>query len=203
MSKETQIHDSLVQPWMLHSLGDLLSKEDRAEAEAMYQRALQGYEKAWRPEHTSKLDTVNNLGNLYSDLGRMDEAEAMYQRALQGYEKAVKSENLFTYVPALNTLRGLAFLCDRQDRVQDAKAWYSKALLSYENVVGTDHPKCHGLRSDLASLGVEQNKVDPPRAELSVQAKDPEASPVSIKVEGAKSASKRHKLFGKLRWKGG
>ncbi|KAN0068529.1 hypothetical protein V8E54_013253 [Elaphomyces granulatus] len=38
--------------------------------------------------HTSTLDTVNNLGNLYADQGKLDEAEKMYQRALQGKEKA-------------------------------------------------------------------------------------------------------------------
>jgi hypothetical protein len=47
-------------------------------AEEMYQRALQGYEKAWGPEHTSTLDTVNDLGLLYADQGKMDEAEEMY-----------------------------------------------------------------------------------------------------------------------------
>jgi tetratricopeptide (TPR) repeat protein len=57
----------------------------------MYQRALQGYEKAWGLDHTSTLDTVNNLGSLYADLGRLDEAEKMYQRATQGYEKALPS----------------------------------------------------------------------------------------------------------------
>ena len=36
------------------------------EAEEIYQRALDGKEKAWGPDHTSTLDTVNNLGNLYS-----------------------------------------------------------------------------------------------------------------------------------------
>ena len=54
----------------------------------MYQRALQGREKAEGPEHTSTLDTVNNLGILYVDQGKLVEAEQMYQRALQGYEKA-------------------------------------------------------------------------------------------------------------------
>ncbi len=51
------------------------------EAENMYLRALTGYEKAWGPEHTSTLDTVNNLGNLYRDQGKMKEAENMFQRA--------------------------------------------------------------------------------------------------------------------------
>ena len=54
----------------------------------MYLRALVGKEKAWGPDHTSTLDTVNNLGNLYADLGRLDEAEKMYLRALVGKEKA-------------------------------------------------------------------------------------------------------------------
>ena len=58
------------------------------EAEAMYLRALKGYEKAWGAEHTSTLDTVNNLAVLYSDQGKMAEAEAMYMRALKGKEKA-------------------------------------------------------------------------------------------------------------------
>jgi tetratricopeptide (TPR) repeat protein len=58
-------------------------------AEAMYVRALRGYEKAWGAEHTSTLHTVNNLGNLYADQGKMAEAEAMYMRALRGYEKSM------------------------------------------------------------------------------------------------------------------
>jgi hypothetical protein len=35
------------------------------DAEMMYNRALAGYEKTLGPEHTSTLDTVNNLGVLY------------------------------------------------------------------------------------------------------------------------------------------
>ena len=42
-------------------------------AEEIYIRTLRGYEKAWGPEHTSTLDTVNNLGLLYADQGKMAE----------------------------------------------------------------------------------------------------------------------------------
>lgn len=67
----------------LHNLGLLYSDQGKlAEAEAMYQRALAGYEKALGPEHTSTLRTVNNLGLLYRDQGKRAEAEAMYQRTL-------------------------------------------------------------------------------------------------------------------------
>ncbi len=69
--------------WVLYSLGYLYSDRGKLdEAEKMYQRALQGYEKAWGPEHTSTLDTVNNLGLLYADQGKIDKAEKMYDRAL-------------------------------------------------------------------------------------------------------------------------
>ena len=71
-----------------HNLGDLYADQGKmAEAEKMYERALEGYEKAWDPEHTSTLSTVNNLGTLYRNQGKMAEAERMYERALEGFEK--------------------------------------------------------------------------------------------------------------------
>ncbi|KAL4860407.1 hypothetical protein BDV12DRAFT_181626 [Aspergillus spectabilis] len=55
----------------------------------MYDQALAGYEKVLGPDHTSTLDTVHNLGLLYSDHGELKEAEEMYQRALIGYERVL------------------------------------------------------------------------------------------------------------------
>ena len=37
----------------------------------MYIRALKGCEKALGPNHTSTLDTVNNLGLFYNDQGKL------------------------------------------------------------------------------------------------------------------------------------
>jgi tetratricopeptide (TPR) repeat protein len=48
-----------------------------------------GIEKAFGPDHTSTLQTVGNLGNLYADQGRLKEAEELYKRALKGMEKAL------------------------------------------------------------------------------------------------------------------
>jgi hypothetical protein len=44
----------------------------------MYTWALQGREEALGPKHTSTLETVNNLGTLYKNQGKLVEAEAMY-----------------------------------------------------------------------------------------------------------------------------
>ena len=65
--------------WAYHQLGLLyLNQGKLAEAEQMYQRALQGREKALGAEHMSTLDTVNNLGILYRNQGKLAEAEQMF-----------------------------------------------------------------------------------------------------------------------------
>ncbi|KAK5149909.1 hypothetical protein LTS14_010514 [Recurvomyces mirabilis] len=72
------------------------------EAEEMYLRALQGFEEAQGPKHTSTLDTVNNLGILYCKQGKMREAEEMYLRALQGKEEAWGPKHTSTLDTAYN-----------------------------------------------------------------------------------------------------
>ncbi|KAF1815003.1 hypothetical protein P152DRAFT_447276 [Eremomyces bilateralis CBS 781.70] len=58
--------------WAVHNLGDLYSDQGKLkEAEEMYIRALQGYEEALGPKHTSTLDMVNNLGLFYADQGKL------------------------------------------------------------------------------------------------------------------------------------
>jgi tetratricopeptide (TPR) repeat protein len=72
----------------------------------MYQRALQGYENALGLDYTLTLNTVNNLGLFYANLGQLDKVEKMYQRALQGYERALSTE----YTLTLETVNNLGAL---------------------------------------------------------------------------------------------
>ncbi len=105
----------------IHNLGSLYADQSKMqEAEAMYRRALEGYEKAWGPEHTSTLNTVNNLGILFKNQGKMQEAEAMYRRALEGYEKAWGPEHTST----LNTVNNMANLYLDQGKMQEAEAMF-------------------------------------------------------------------------------
>jgi tetratricopeptide (TPR) repeat protein len=78
--------------------------------EKMLKRALVGFEKALGPGHTSTLDTVNNLGLLYANQGKLDEAEKMYDQALRGYEAALGSVQVIIYGPALSTVNNLGNL---------------------------------------------------------------------------------------------
>ncbi|KAF2632495.1 purine and uridine phosphorylase [Macroventuria anomochaeta] len=108
-------------------------------------------------EHTSTLNTVNNLGLLYSDQGKLDEAEKMYMQALEGYEKAVGQEAISTFRPALNAMWDLGSLFDRQRRVEDAILLYAKALAGYQQVVGDDHASLQALRDALAALAPKED----------------------------------------------
>jgi len=126
-----------IEPGDLHVLALLYRQNDmNAEAEEMYRRALDGYEKAWGPEHTSTLDTVNNLGNLYKNQGKHGEAEKMYRRALDGKEKARGPDHTST----LNTVNNLGALYADQGKHGEAEKMYRRALDGYEKAWGPDHP---------------------------------------------------------------
>ncbi|KAF1826804.1 uncharacterized protein K489DRAFT_125754 [Dissoconium aciculare CBS 342.82] len=90
-----------------HSIASFLDEWEASDVvRDLYLRALRGKEKAYGAEHTSTLNTVNNLGLLYSQ-GKMAEAEEMYLRALRGYEKLswVSPARVASVKEALSSLR--------------------------------------------------------------------------------------------------
>jgi tetratricopeptide (TPR) repeat protein len=80
----------------VNHLGGLYKDQDKlTEAEAMYQIALAGFQKAMGPDNKSTLETVTNLGDLYKKQGKLDDAEEMYQRTLVGFEVSARLANDF------------------------------------------------------------------------------------------------------------
>ncbi|KAF2466293.1 uncharacterized protein BDR25DRAFT_345541 [Lindgomyces ingoldianus] len=135
--------------WILHRFGYVCSSQGRfQEAEKMYLRALQGKEKAWGPDHTSTLSTVNNLGLLYADLGRFDEAEKMYSRALQGKEKAWGLDHTST----LETVNNLGNLYVDLGRLDEAEKMYLRALQGFKKAWGLDHTSTLETVNNLGNL---------------------------------------------------
>jgi tetratricopeptide (TPR) repeat protein len=122
----------------------------------MQQRALAGTEKALGPNHTSTLDTVNNLGNLYADQGKLDEAEEMYRRALAGREKALGPDHTST----LNTVNNLGLLYADQGKLDEAEKTYQRALAGKEKALGTDHTSTLDMVNNLGLLYRDQGKLD-------------------------------------------
>ncbi|KAF2711453.1 FabD/lysophospholipase-like protein [Pleomassaria siparia CBS 279.74] len=122
----------------IHLLGNLFLDQGKlAEAEQMYERALQGTEKALGPNHTSTLETVHNLGCLYAGQeGKLDKAEQMYKRALQGTEKALGPNHTST----LETVHNLGCLYAGQEgKLDKAEQMYERALQGTEKALGPNH----------------------------------------------------------------
>ncbi|KAF5658010.1 tetratricopeptide repeat domain-containing protein [Fusarium heterosporum] len=139
--------------WTYVAFGNLHFDQGRLDkAEVMYERALQGNEKALGPEHTSTLSTVNNLGLLYFDQGRLDKAEGMYERALQGYEKTLDSIVLKTYVPALNTLECFGILYQERNP-QLAQQYYLRAQDGLRAVFGDNSNRVRMICKRLKDVG--------------------------------------------------
>jgi len=86
----------------------------------MHMRALKGYEKAGEPEHTSTLDTVNNLSYRYRVQSGFKEAEEMYARTLKGRKMARGPEHSST----LNTVHNVSHLYSHQGRLKEAEETY-------------------------------------------------------------------------------
>ncbi|KAI0401063.1 hypothetical protein F4802DRAFT_609620 [Xylaria palmicola] len=126
-----------------------------SKAEDMYLRALRGYEKAWGPDHTSILKTVNNLGILYADQGKLQEAEDMYLRALRGYEKAWGPD----HTSILKTVNNLGLLYADQGKLQEAEDMYLQALQGKEKAWGPDHTLTLDTVNNLGLLYADQGKL--------------------------------------------
>ena len=142
--------------WAFHTLCDLYANQGKiAEAEAMYIRALQGKEDALGPDHTSTLDTVNNLGILYNHQGKIAKAEAMYIRALRGYEKALGPDHTST----LSTVNNLGNLYANQGKLAEAEAMHIRALRGSKKALGPDHTSILETVNNLGNLYASQGKI--------------------------------------------
>jgi tetratricopeptide (TPR) repeat protein len=117
----------------------------------MYERALRGKEGALGSTHTKTLITVNDLGNLYMNQGKLGEAEKMYERALRGYE-ALDSICVQQYLPALNTLENMGGLHAKQNEIAKAHIMYSRALSGLTSVLGQSSGRCINLVAKIDAL---------------------------------------------------
>lgn len=140
----------------LHMMGALLSdRGNLGKAEKMYQRALEGKEKAWGPDHISTLDTVSSLGNIYSSQGKLADAEKLHQRALEGQKKACGPDHTLT----LSTVNDLGLLYKIQRKLTDAEKMYHRALEGYEKAWGPDHISTLNIVNNLGILYSSQGKL--------------------------------------------
>lgn len=118
----------------------------------MYIRALRGYEKAQGLEYILTLDTVNNLGNLYANQGKLVEVEKIYQQVLDRYEEVQGLE----YTSILKPVNNLGLLYTNQGKMVEAGKMYQRVLEGYKRLRVLTYLLTKGIRRNLSSLSIEK-----------------------------------------------
>lgn len=142
--------------WALYRLGIVYKVQGRlSDAEAMFERALRGYEETLGPEHKSTLNIVGNLGLLYVKQGRLSDAESIYERVLQGMENGLGRGDTST----LNTVHNLGILYELQGQLSDAEATYERAFRGFEKALGPEHTSTLNTVHNLGILYKHQGRL--------------------------------------------
>jgi tetratricopeptide (TPR) repeat protein len=76
----------------------------------------------------------HNLGDLFTNQGKLAEAEKMFIRALQGKEEALGPDHTST----LETVNNLGLLYVNQGKLAEAEKMYIRALQGYEDALGLE-----------------------------------------------------------------
>ncbi len=126
------------------------------EAEPLYQRSLEIYEKALGGDHPSFAKTLNYLANLYRDQGRYEEAEPLFQRSLEITEKALGGD----HSELATTLNNLATLYRFQGRYEEAEPLFQRSSEIKEKALGGDHPELAIALNNLANLYSDQGRYE-------------------------------------------
>jgi tetratricopeptide (TPR) repeat protein len=112
-------------PALAHSLNNLgwICYDAGRPAEPLFQRALAIFEKLG-PDHPNVAQTLNQLGNLYRQLGRYLEAEPCYKRALEIIDKSLPVDH-----PHASSLRDdYASILDKLNRSKEATMLKAEAI---------------------------------------------------------------------------
>ena len=136
---------------MCHVATYLTNRAQMAQAQSLYQRALQMSEQVLGLEHPQVAQVLQGLANICFDQGKYAEAEAYYQRVLRLREQAPGSQPL----QVVGTLNNLAALYQAQGRYVEAKSLYQRALQISEQALGPDHPRLAYALNNLALLFME------------------------------------------------
>ncbi|WP_417913250.1 tetratricopeptide repeat protein [Candidatus Electronema sp. TJ] len=126
------------------------------EAEPLYKRSLEIWEKALGKEHPHVAATLNNLAELYRTQGRYEEAVPLYKRSLEIWEKALGKEHPHV-AAALNNLAGLY---QTQGRHEDAEPLFKRSLEIVEISLGKEHPHVATTLNNLAALYRAQGRYE-------------------------------------------
>ncbi len=142
---------------LLHSAGRYLYDRGLyAQAEPLYQHALDMRKQLVGLGHPDTASILNDLARLYVLEGKYEQAEPLLQQALAIRERVLGPE----HPEIARTLKDLGWLYSSQGKYQQAEPFLQSALTIGEQALGPIHPDVAEILNDLAALYYYQGKYE-------------------------------------------
>jgi len=139
----------------LNVLGMVVQYEGRAaEADALFQRALQTAEASPNPDAPTLAEILINLGNADRRKGNLASAQARLERAV-----SLLSGTGHDSMRMASALDGLALVDRARGDLQQARVVGTRALVLVQAAVGSDHPEYAAALSNLALIHQDLHDV--------------------------------------------
>jgi CHAT domain-containing protein len=119
-----------------------------AEAEPLLRRTLAFDRATYGEDHPGTGLSWSNLASTIDALGKREEAAEAYKTGIAILEK----QKLPDVEALASAYRNYGLFLDEEDKIGESLSYVRKALDLEISIVGPDHPRVAGLRSNLASL---------------------------------------------------
>ena len=139
----------------LMALANVESDRSRfTEAERLLLEAVAIREQAV-PDSSDLAATLNNLGNLYHEMGRLDDAARVHERGLAIKEKVDGPDHYFLS----QSLSNLANVYTKQKRFDLAESMHRRALAIKRNALEAGHPEIGVSEHNLGDLAFQRGDL--------------------------------------------
>ncbi len=132
----------------------LSGQKHYAEAEQLYAKAFEIFERELGPEHPSLVSTLANPGYARCNQGKYDEADQAFERALQILEKTKDSG----FTLHLFSVNPIALCYRKQGRFEEAEALYLDAIEFLDTPERRHDPSLWMLLGNYYNLLLEQHR---------------------------------------------
>jgi len=133
----------------------LFTRASYKEAEPLYRRVVEIFEKLYGKDHPNVAATINNLAQLLQATNRLKEAEPLMRRVVKIFEKSY-GNNHPNVATALNNL---ALLLQDTNRLKEAEPMMRRVVKILENPGGDPYPNYSGALNNLAQLLQSTNRL--------------------------------------------
>jgi tetratricopeptide (TPR) repeat protein len=107
------------------------------------------------PDSSDLAATLNNLGNLYGDMGRLDDSARVQERSLAIKEKVNGPDHYFL----AQSLSNLANVYIEQKRLDEAEAMHRRALAIKRKALEPNHPEIGVSEHNLGDLAFKRGDL--------------------------------------------